>query len=356
MPIQHDIPRRIGLPPFFTSLMISVFNPMAAIAMIMQNLDNSLNGLKNEVGTPMLRAMVVMILANTKNRIKNGKIFLIEKFSPVLAWEVLDLMYASDKVIGMMASVRVNLTVIALSRVWLPRWWMASQVVATAVTDDVSLTAVPEKIPNASPLAVVKPRITPRLGNNSAAMTLKKKMTEMDCATSSSFASIIGAVAAIAEPPHMEEPTPIKVAILEGICRYFAAINAINNEMEIVSKMMGKDCFPVRIITLRFIPKPSSITAYCRIFFEVNRMPLTKGALFLINRLRVIPSKMAMTGPPIMGKYLPRMTQGIVISRHRKIPKKFCFKNDIVFLHLQYKYFVYSIAYWKSLVKLKLAG
>ena len=41
-----------------------------------------------------------------------------------------------------------------------------------------------------------------------AARTLKKKMTEIAWATSSSFASMTGAVAAMAEPPQMEEPTP----------------------------------------------------------------------------------------------------------------------------------------------------
>jgi len=38
---------------------------------------------------------------------------------------------------------------------------------------------------------------------------LKKKITEIACATSSSSASMTGAVAAIAEPPQMEDPTPV---------------------------------------------------------------------------------------------------------------------------------------------------
>ena len=48
----------------------------------------------------------------------------------------------------------------------------------------------------------------------SAAKTLKKKITEMAWATSFSLAWITGAVAAMAEPPQIEEPTPIKVASL----------------------------------------------------------------------------------------------------------------------------------------------
>ena len=53
-------------------------------------------------------------------------------------------------------------------------------------------------------------------GKNKAASILKKKMTEIDCATSSSSASMTGAVAAIAEPPQIEEPTPMSVEIFPG--------------------------------------------------------------------------------------------------------------------------------------------
>ncbi len=42
---------------------------------------------------------------------------------------------------------------------------------------------------------------------------LNRKITEMDCATSSSLAWITGAVAAMAEPPQIDEPTPIKMAL-----------------------------------------------------------------------------------------------------------------------------------------------
>ena len=57
----------------------------------------------------------------------------------------------------------------------------------------------------------------PKVGKTKAAKILKRKITEMAWAISSSSASITGAVAAIAEPPQIEEPTPIKVAVFEGI-------------------------------------------------------------------------------------------------------------------------------------------
>ena len=94
---------------------------------------------------------------------------------------------------------------------------MLSHVDAAAVTDDVSFTAVPAKIPNASPEVVENPIAAPSAGNVNAARILNRKITEIACATSSSSASMTGAVAAIAEPPQIEDPTPTSVDIFSGI-------------------------------------------------------------------------------------------------------------------------------------------
>ena len=117
----------------------------------------------------------------------------------------------------MIAKVLVNFTITALSRVAVPKLCIVSQVEAVAVTADVSLTAVPAKMPKASPLVVSNPKALPSIGKVSAATTLKRKITEMEEATSSSLAFTTGAVAATAEPPQMEEPTPIKAAVLSGM-------------------------------------------------------------------------------------------------------------------------------------------
>lgn len=68
----------------------------------------------------------------------------------------------------------------ALSNVAEPSPYKESQVEAAAVTEDVSLTAVPAKIPNASPLVVENPRNVPSVGKSNAASILKKKITEID--------------------------------------------------------------------------------------------------------------------------------------------------------------------------------
>ena len=114
---------------------------------------------------------------------------------------------------GMMARVRVSLTVTALSKVAVPRSHMLSQVEAQAVTEEVSFTAVPANIPKASPLAVSNPISVPSVGKTKAAMTLKKNMTLIAWATSSSSAPITGLVAAMAEPPQIDEPTPISTEV-----------------------------------------------------------------------------------------------------------------------------------------------
>ena len=98
-----------------------------------------------------------------------------------------------------------------------------SQVAAAAVTDDVSFTAVPANIPNASPEWVENPITLPNNGKIKAAITLKKNITEIACATSSSSASITGAVAAIADPPQIDDPTPTNIAMFFAIFIFFAS-------------------------------------------------------------------------------------------------------------------------------------
>ena len=115
-------------------------------------------------------------------------------------------------------------------------------------------------------------------------------MTDIACATSSSLASITGAVAAIAEPPQIDEPTPISVEIFVGIFSALHMMNAISSEAVIVLRIIGSDCTPVRPMTARFMPKPSRITAHWSIFLDVNLMPASNGARFFRNSPTVIPS------------------------------------------------------------------
>ena len=120
---------------------------------------------------------------------------------------------ASTSVMGMMASVRVSFTMVASSSALAPGC-MPSQAAAAAVTDEVSFTAVPANRPKPS---LDMPSALPKVGKMSAAVTLNRKMTEMAWATCSSFALMTGAVAAMALPPQMEDPTAMSVAMAESM-------------------------------------------------------------------------------------------------------------------------------------------
>ena len=150
-------------------------------------------------------------------------------------------------------------------------------------------------------------------------------MTDIACATSSSLASITGAVAAIAEPPQIDEPTPMSVEIFVGIFSALHMMNAISSEAVIVLRIIGSDCTPVRPMTARFMPKPSRITAHWSIFLDVNLMPASNGARFFRSSPTVIPSRMEITGPPTMANFRPSSHAGIAITRHKSNPLSFSF-------------------------------
>ena len=82
-----------------------------------------------------------------------------------------------------------------------------------------------------------------------------------------------GAVAAIADPPQMEEPTPIKAGVFVGIFIALWRMLAMSSETDIVHMIIGRDCFPVWRTILRSMPKPNKITAHCRTFFDTILMP-----------------------------------------------------------------------------------
>ena len=177
IPTQQLNPMMIGFAPDLINFTISVFNPMAPIAMMIINLLKSFIGVKKEDGTPRKLVQIVVTKEAAMNQIiKNGKIFLKSTFFPEPV-SCLVRINASANVIGMIASVLVSFTVTALSSVALPRLYMLSHVEAHAVTEEVSFTAVPAKIPNASPLVVENPNAAPKCGKINAASTLNKKIT-----------------------------------------------------------------------------------------------------------------------------------------------------------------------------------
>ena len=101
-----------------------------------------------------------------------------------------------------------------------------------------------------------------------------------------------GAVAAIAEPPQMDEPTPTSVEMLDGTFIALHSTNDTISEVPMVETMIGSDCAPTFAISDRLRPKPSRITAYCSTFFDVKPMPGCTLVLFFQNSVSTMPIRM----------------------------------------------------------------
>ena len=99
--------------------------------------------------------------------------------------------------------------------------------------------------------------------------------------------------------------------------------------MPIVEIIISRDCDPTRKISKRFMPKPSKIIAYCRIFLEVKVMPpwkISERGIPAISRPRI----MAKTGAPIIGNNLPKYAAGTAIAKHNAKPCNLLLKKFIV--------------------------
>lgn len=200
----------------------------------------------------------------------------------------------------MIANVLVSLTMVAYANTVPSVPCRVSHVDAAAVTEEVSLIAVPANNPKP---VLDKPSKEPNVGKIIAAITLNRKITEIDCAISSSFASMIGAVAAIAEPPQIQEPTPINVEVFTGTFKILYMMYAIMSDVEIVERMMGRETNPTFPTVVRFKPKPNNMTAYCSIFLDVKLIPSCTAVLSFMIIVKIIPVTIAMMGAPITSSW-----------------------------------------------------
>ena len=178
----------------------------------------------------------------------------------------------------------------------------------------------------------------PRVGNINAATTLNKKITLILCATSSSSASITGAVAAIADPPHIDEPTPIRQATFLSIFITLIKSIATKSDTRIVEIITGNDCAPTFAIVPKLRLKPRIITAHCKIFFEVKVTPcfiLSLDESFGKMSVIIIPINIANTGAPTTSKLnepilsFAKKVDSPAIKAQITIPGAFLFINSI---------------------------
>ena len=111
---QQTPPTRSAEPPLVISCLRFVWKPIAAMAITIINFERSFKGEKTAGVTPSDIATVVISEAKRNQRIKLGTALLSENASFVLSFR--DCHTDRPRVIGMIASVRVNLTIVACSR------------------------------------------------------------------------------------------------------------------------------------------------------------------------------------------------------------------------------------------------
>ena len=80
------------------------------------------------------------------------------------------------------------------------------------------------------------------------AIKLNKNIVEIANATSFSLALITGLVAAIADPPQIDVPTPIRMLRFSFILNIFIKINTIINAANKVIIIIGRDFQPIEPI------------------------------------------------------------------------------------------------------------
>ena len=106
IPIQQRAPSTIAFPPCEINFLISVLSPIADIAIIIKNFDKNFIVDKKEAGSG---STVVKIDASRKNKMNVGKEFNTLTFS-VFSF---DFIIPSTSVIGIIARVLVNFTIVA---------------------------------------------------------------------------------------------------------------------------------------------------------------------------------------------------------------------------------------------------
>ncbi len=163
-----------------------------------------------------------------------------------------------------MESVLVSFTIVAKS----PAASLNAYPVATTL--EVSLTAVPAQRPKA---ASESPRSLPSIGNTTTITVSKRKVADIPYAISISVASITGAMAAIAEPPHIPVPAFIRLLVFQSSPRSLPINAPRPKQVARVNTITTRENLPTvrTVVILRLAPR--RIIANFNIFFDVNLIP-----------------------------------------------------------------------------------
>lgn len=123
-------------------------------------------------------------------------------------------------------------------------------------------------MPKAVPLVVSNPIILPSMGKITAREDIKEENNADRLRNLVVIRVDHRSRGRNGRSPQIEEPTPTKTEILLGMRINLCNRKAMTRETKMVQIIIGSDCFPVSTITPRFKPKPSKITAACKIFWR----------------------------------------------------------------------------------------
>src|SRR5690625_7675350 len=124
-------------------------------------------------------------------------------------------------------------------------------------------------------------------------------------AVSCSSGSMIGATAAMADPPQIAVPAPIKLRSLSPTLSRRPNTYAVTKAAAMVMMVTHSESNPARTTGLKLRPKPSKIIDHCKTALEAKVNPGWQiGITPMVLRIPQ-PNKIAHTGRPTVGNQLP---------------------------------------------------
>ena len=108
-------------------------------------------------------------------------------------------------------------------------------------------------------------------------MPLSRKITAIATPVSTLDADIAGAIAAIAEPPHIAVPELSRTASLRSMPNTLPSAEPIASVAEIEISVTHREAKPTFSTASKRIPKPSKITESCKSFFDAAEVSFCAG-------------------------------------------------------------------------------
>jgi hypothetical protein len=139
-----------------------------------------------------------------------------------------------------------------------------------------------------------------------------------------SSASIVGAIAAIAEPPHMPVPAEMRFDSFQLSPSALPMKYPPPKQVRSVNAITANDILPTFRTVVILSDKPSKIIASFESFLDVNFNPEDKNKVFFRKVFKIMPINIAITAAPIkwIGKMLSINVATAAIITDKATPGK----------------------------------